>query len=222
MLRRDGYIKILDFGLAKLSERQAAPDINLTNKGFETEPGTVMGTAHYMSPEQARGLEVDARTDVFSLGIVIYEMLAGKPPFGGATASDVMTAILKEEPVPIAHHSPLVPAEIEWMVKKALAKDREERYQTIRDFYIDLKRVRQELELQAKLDGLSPAVLRQGPKVTTDAGQPADPVNGAPALVETLSTGSTNRKRRIVPGVRSVIVAVVAITALSLSLSTQV
>ena len=190
MLRRDGYIKILDFGLAKLTERQAPSSSDSPDKAaFETDPGTVMGTAHYMSPEQARGLEVDARTDVFSLGVVFYEMIAGRPPFDGATASDVMTAILKEEPIPITHQSAEVPAEVEWIVKKALAKDREERYQTIRELYIDLKRLRQELELLAK---------------------PREALAGHPQV------RTTNQKRNTMSLFRAVVPAVAAFTIISL------
>jgi serine/threonine protein kinase len=154
MLRRDGYVKVLDFGLAKLTEGHPSIDARPSADGaFPTEPGTVMGTAHYMSPEQGRGLEVDSRTDVFSLGVVLYEMIAGRPPFEGATTGDVIAAILKEEPIPLEVRSPELPAELEWMVKKALAKDREQRYQTIRELHVDLKRLKQELELPAKVHG---------------------------------------------------------------------
>src|SRR5207302_9897446 len=95
----------------------------------QTESGLVMGTATYMSPEQARGLSVDARTDIFSLGVVLYEMIAARAPFEGATISDVVAAILREEPAPLSQYSLEIPIELEWIVKKALAKDREERYQ---------------------------------------------------------------------------------------------
>jgi serine/threonine protein kinase/Tol biopolymer transport system component len=161
MLRRDGYLKVLDFGLAKLSERQASADTDApTRVEVTTEPGVVMGTVRYMSPEQARGLDLDARTDIFSLGVVLYEMIAGRAPFDGATMSDIIAAILKEEPVPLRQYAPNVPAELEWVLKKSLAKDREERYQTCRELYIDLKRLRQELELQSKLEGRTTARLK--------------------------------------------------------------
>ena len=171
MLRTDGYVKVLDFGLAKLTESQSLSlDIAAVALAkVQTKSGLVMGTATYMSPEQARGLDVDARSDIFSLGIVIYEMLAGRVPFDGATTSDVIVSILEKEPQPLRHYSPEVPIELEWMVKKALAKDREDRYQTIKELQIDLRRLKQELELQAKLDGLAPARLQDATRAHTTA-----------------------------------------------------
>ena len=136
MLRRDGIVKVLDFGLAKLSEKadRGTVDAEAATKALvQTEPGVVMGTAAYMSPEQARGLVVDARTDIFSLGVVIYEMVAGRAPFGGATRSDLIVALLERDPPPLARFTPEAPAELERLVMKALAKDREERYQTAKD-----------------------------------------------------------------------------------------
>ncbi len=159
MLRTDGYVKVLDFGLAKLTETSSIasnPD-NTTLAKVQTNYGLVMGTAAYMSPEQARGLGIDARTDIFSLGVVLYEMIAARAPFEGATISDVIATILRQEPAPLGQFSLAVPVELEWMMKKALAKDREERYQTIKELQIDLRRLKQELELQAKLEGLTPA-----------------------------------------------------------------
>src|SRR5207244_8149496 len=115
-----------------------------------------------MSPEQARGREVDARSDLFSLGIVLYEMIAGRPPFEGETASDVMAAILRAEPLPLSHHAPTIPAELESSVGRALRKDCAERYQTARDLSRDLKRFKQRLEFEAELQRAS------GSDVTTN------------------------------------------------------
>ncbi len=148
MLRPDGYVKVLDFGLARVSEKSKpsyAPD-SPTMEDLETNPGTVMGTAHYMSPEQARGLKVDVRSDIFSLGIVLYEMLAGQKPFTGETMSDVLAAILRAEPQPLAQHTSAVPAELDRCIAKALRKDCLARYQTSSDLLNDLKRLRQRLE----------------------------------------------------------------------------
>jgi serine/threonine protein kinase/WD40 repeat protein len=159
MIRDDGYVKVLDFGLAKLTEKpEANADVEAAAQALvKTNPGLVIGTIMYMSPEQARGLPVDVRSDIFSLGVVLYEMIACRAPFDGETVSDLLAAILKEEPAPLKEYSLEVPFELEWIMKKVLAKDREERYQTIRELQIDLKRLKQDLELKAKLDGHNPA-----------------------------------------------------------------
>src|SRR5689334_4501571 len=153
MLRPDGYVKVLDFGLAKLSE-QATPAVAAEAPTIQvrTGSGIVIGTAGYMSPEQARGLGVDHRSDIFSLGAVIYEMLARRKPFEGETPSDTLAAILKTEPPPLARVSKGVPAELTRIVTKCLKKDREERYQVVKDLWLDLKALKQELEFQDKLD----------------------------------------------------------------------
>ena len=154
MLRRDGIVKVLDFGLAKLTERRApvTDTESPTALNPQTDPGTVMGTAHYMSPEQARGVEVDARSDIFSLGVMFYEMVTGRAPFAGATVTDIIIAIVQQEPAPVTRYAPGAPGELVRIVSKALAKDREERYQTAKDLQIDLKRLRQRLEFEAELE----------------------------------------------------------------------
>jgi len=153
MLRRDGIVKVLDFGLAKLTE-PGAPD-NLTAAGTidrgATTPGTVMGTARYMSPEQARGEEVDARSDIFSLGIILYEMVVGRSPFSGTSGLEAISGILKSEPPPLCAAAPHAPAELQRIVNKALRKDRNERYQSMKELSLDLKSQQQELEFEAKI-----------------------------------------------------------------------
>ena len=153
MLRPDGYVKVLDFGLAKLSE-QATPAVAAEAPTIQvrTGSGIVIGTAGYMSPEQARGLGVDHRSDIFSLGAVIYEMLARRKPFEGDTPSDTLAAILKTEPQPLARVTHGVPSELVRIVNKSLRKDREERYQVVKDLWLDVKALKQELEFQDKLD----------------------------------------------------------------------
>jgi serine/threonine protein kinase/Flp pilus assembly protein TadD len=153
MVRADGYVKILDFGIAKLSERaphKAETDAPTLIQS-QTTPGMILGTANYMSPEQARGLEVDARSDIFSLGVVLYEMIAARPPFSGDTISDVIASILKSEPRPLGELVKNVPPELEWSISKALDKNRDGRYQTIEVFLGDLKRLRQRLEFETEL-----------------------------------------------------------------------
>src|SRR5437667_718715 len=176
MLRTDGNVKVLDFGLAKLTEPKTSETAAPTLPQVETAPGVVMGTFSYMSPEQARGLAVDARTDIWSLGVMIYEMAAGRQPFEGETASDVMSLILQKEPPPLAHSSPEVPAEMERIVRKALRKDREERYQTIKDLLIDLRNLRKELELSAEMERSAP---------------PMSPVSSAQSVAATAHSASS-------------------------------
>ena len=146
MLREDGYVKVLDFGLAKLM-RQSVLDPEASTM-VNTADGIVLGTLSYMSPEQARGLEVDARTDIWSLGVVLYEMVTGRPPFEGTTTSDVLASLLDREPSPMARYSPEVPTDLERIIKKALAKNPEARYQTAKDLLIDLRGLKHELERQ--------------------------------------------------------------------------
>lgn len=151
MLRRDGYVKVLDFGLAKLSESHGALDNTQagTIAQVDTDPGTVLGTVNYMSPEQARGLNLDARTDLFSLGVVLYEMIAARPPFEGKTAGELIALIISKEPPPLARYSNEAPEALQWIVTKALTKNRDDRYQTARDMMVDLRRLKQELEFEA-------------------------------------------------------------------------
>jgi serine/threonine protein kinase/TolB-like protein/Tfp pilus assembly protein PilF len=145
MLRRDGYVKVLDFGLAKLTEQRTGSSPSALTIA-DTAPGIVIGTVTYMSPEQARGLKVDERTDIFSFGVVLYEMLAGRAPFGGPTPSDVIVAILDREPQPLTRTLRDAPPEMQRVVSKALAKDRDERYQTITDLLADLRGLKRKLE----------------------------------------------------------------------------
>lgn len=154
IVRHDGYIKVLDFGLAKLTEHQlTGVDVNAaTQPLFRTEPGIVIGTVIYMSPEQARGLEVDVRTDVWSLGVVLYQMIAGRLPFEGGTPSDVIALILQKEPLPLVTYAPEASSELEQIVMKALAKGREERYQSALDLLVDLRRLKRRLDFEIERD----------------------------------------------------------------------
>ena len=162
MVRRDGYSKILDFGLAKLTEINGstadteAPTRAMVNTGA----GTVMGTANYMSPEQAKGVHVDERTDLWSLGAVLYEMTTGHLPFAGETPTETISLILQKEAPPLARFAPDVPEELDRIVTKALTKDLDERYQTAKDMLIDLRHLKRKLEVDAEIDRTLPPEIR--------------------------------------------------------------
>ncbi|HEY2867328.1 MAG TPA: protein kinase, partial [Pyrinomonadaceae bacterium] len=161
MVRKDGYAKILDFGLAKLTEPKddTADNEAPTRAMVNTGAGTVMGTANYMSPEQAKGVHVDERTDLWSLGALLYEMATGHVPFQGETPTETISLILQKEPPPLARYATDVPDELDRIVEKALTKDRDERYQTAKDLLIDLRHLKRRLEVDAEIDRtLSPEV----------------------------------------------------------------
>ena len=190
MLRRDGIVKVLDFGLAKLIEtgvgsgewgagsgKSGAESGGLGvetsdhspfpthHSPLQTDPGTVMGTATYMAPEQARGWRVDARADIFSLGVVLYEMAAGRAPFDGPTPIDVMTQVLDRDPRPLTSFSYGAPVELQRIVSKAMRKDREERYQTVKDLLLDLKTLKRELEATTTLSYAANAETSSGSRI---------------------------------------------------------
>jgi eukaryotic-like serine/threonine-protein kinase len=153
MLRPDGYAKVLDFGIAKLSEQRPASDSDTGERtaALQTRPGLVLGTARYMSPEQARGQEVDSRSDIWSLGVVLYEMVGGSPPFRGETPSDCIASILTTEPPPLSGVFPHVPLKLESILQKALRKNSDERYQTIKEMLVDLRILKEEPEAEGSL-----------------------------------------------------------------------
>lgn len=160
MFRRDGIVKVLDFGLAKLTEHTQTSEVDMeapTSAGLITEPGEIVGTTPYMSPEQARGLELDARTDIFSLGVLIYEMVTRRLPFDGTSKPEILALILSEKAAPpLARYSREAPDELERIVEKALAKQREQRYQSAKDLLNDLRHCKKRLEIDAELDRTTP------------------------------------------------------------------
>ena len=191
MIRRDGYVKILDFGLAKPTRGALASTVDgATVASPATTPGIVMGTVKYMSPEQARGLPVDGRSDIFSFGIVIYEMVAGRVPFEGPTSTDTIATILRRDPPPLARFSPDTPAELELIQTKALAKNHDERYQTAKDFAVDLKNLRQRLGIPADdvVTSIETGAWRAG--TTVDASRKEE------SSLKQGSTSSSGRRRR--------------------------
>ena len=231
MIRRDGYVKVLDFGLAKLSEEHtASTDVDAaTVPMVETEPGSIIGTYVYMSPEQTRGVVADARADIWSLGVVLYEMIAGRPPFEGSTKSDMIVSILEHEPPPLARYAREVPHELQRIVTKALTKDREERYQTVKDLLIDLRLLQRELEFEAKLShSMQPelydeeTVIESGEHTTADANRKSGPrspqTTGSIAAADTGGIHTTSSAEYIVEGIKHHKLAVAIFAALALLL----
>src|SRR5207253_4330026 len=150
MLRPDGYVKVLDFGIAKLAEQELPVTIPTTEALLlvETNLGSILGTVRYMSPEQSCGARVDKRTDIWSLGVVLYEMVTGHVPFTGETPREVMTSILEKEPPPLTSYIRHSPAELQQIISKALRKDRDERYHNAHEFLQSLKQLRRKLEVE--------------------------------------------------------------------------
>src|SRR4030095_15774374 len=146
--RPDGYVKVLDFGVATFARPAAgSADAMMTIAAtVETSPGTIVGTIAYMSPEQARGLPVDGRSDCYSLGVVLYELVTGRAPFTAPTTTDLLVAILEREAPPVRSVARGLPLQLEWIIEKALGEDPNLRYQTIADLRVDLQRLKTALE----------------------------------------------------------------------------
>jgi eukaryotic-like serine/threonine-protein kinase len=216
MARRDGYVKVLDFGLAKLTD-PSSPVVDTqapTMGGATTGTGVVIGTPLYMSPEQARGEKVDTRTDIFSLGVMLYEMIAGRVPFAGATTSEVIAAILRDEPPPLAECSPETPAELQRIISKTLQKNREARYQATSELLADLKPFKRQLEFKDELAHAGQPGVEAPTGGNDGAAQPgaasnqaggASGVAAAPAPAKRRAD-STRRRRLLVGGALALLV----------------
>ena len=225
MLRPDGYVKVLDFGLAKLTKGYGVATASTIAK-MDTEPGLVIGTARYMSPEQARGLPVDARTDIWSLGVVLYEMVTGHAPFEGATPTDVIISIVEKEPPSLVRYTPEAPAQLEPIIKKALAKDREQRFHGVTDLLIHLRSLKRELELEAELDRAVPSELRGAEAATKSGSQTIVETTHQPMVhatdVATATVHTRSRAKYLVGEIRQHWTgAIIIATALTLGIAAQ-
>ena len=207
MIRRDGIIKVLDFGLAKRTE--SMPGVSSGSEAATairaTAPGSVLGTVSYMSPEQARGLDVDGRTDLFSLGAMLYEMLTGRVPFEGQTSTDVLAAILQRAPAPMSRFTNDLPQEMHWIVEKALHKERDERYQTAREMLSDLKRLQRATQSHPGMERDTEPISRVS--TNTTSAESYKPVSSAEYLVSGI-----RKHRKIFGG--SVLVMLIAVAGL--------
>ena len=213
------YVKVLDFGIAKLTGAQTLETDVPTRPLVSTNEGMTMGTAPYMSPEQAKGMKVDARTDIWSLGVVLYEMISGRVPFEGPTRSHLIVSILEKEPQPLLTKTEL-PESLEWIVMKTLRKDPDDRYQTARELYNDLKELRQRLQQDVAARPLTP---RDRRAERSDSAQPADstlPSMKRPAETASSSgaTSSTRTKKSSVWVIAGLVFVSVAGVALGLKI----
>ena len=188
MVRKDHIVKVLDFGLAKLSERESTGSGPIGTEDetliqVNTTPGVVMGTVSYMSPEQSVGKDIDLRTDIWSFGVVLYEMIAGCLPFQGADIHRQIIAIQESEPLPLSQHVNGVPERLEEIIDKCLAKDKNERYQTAKDLLIDLRNLRRKLDVDAEIERTGAPVSR-----SSSAANSEPPATNAVAIAPTTSS----------------------------------
>jgi serine/threonine protein kinase len=221
MITPEGYIKVLDFGLAKLPELQSErlANGNSTLSLALSEPGIMMGTVSYMSPEQTRGINVDARTDVWSLGVVLYEMISGKQPFAGATTSDVIAAILKQDLEPLNEVTDRVSPELIEIVHKALKKNPAERFESVVEMHQALKAVKASLISQASFDsspsppssssGSARSKLAPGPQSTSGE------ISTSPAVNLQRFLGFLKRSRQAIYGLLLLAAIAISVTVYS-------
>lgn len=214
MVRKDHIVKVLDFGLAKLAEPEAVASGPIgtedpTRVQVNTTPGAVMGTVSYMSPEQSVGKDIDQRTDIWSFGVVLYEMIAGCLPFQGSDIHRQIIAIQESEPAPLSKHVNGVPERLEEIIDKCLAKDKNERYQTAKDLLIDLRNLRRKLDVDAEIERtVAPAMRSQS---AADSQSPAtNPVAPAPTTSSAEYIFSGIKQHKLVANIGLVVIILAA------------
>src|SRR2546430_10501585 len=218
----DAEVKVLDFGLAKLSGIPSETDLTSQSElatKVKTSPGIVMGTINYMSPEQSMGRDVDHRTDIFSLGVVLYEMATGRVPFSGASLTETIDRIAHAQPEAIARFNYSVPPELEVIIKKALRKNRDERYQSARDLLVDLRDLERELEFANRMEhSVAPSISESTPPANSEqattiltSGQPSLIISETVATPTNVSSAEflTQEIKRHKRGIAIVLVALV-------------
>ena len=219
MVRKDQIVKVLDFGLAKLSERESVDSRPIgsedaTRVQVNTTPGVVMGTVSYMSPEQSVGKGIDQRTDIWSFGVVLYEMIAGCLPFQGSDIHRQIIAIQESEPLPLSQHVSGVPERLEEIIDKCLAKDKNERYQTAKDLLIDLRNLRRKLDVDAEIERTTAPALRSSSAADSQASA-TNPV--APAATtssaEYIVSGIKQHKLAAIVALAVILLAAIGVTA---------
>jgi eukaryotic-like serine/threonine-protein kinase len=219
MVRKDHIVKVLDFGLAKLSEPESPASgpigtEDATLLQVNTRPGVVMGTVSYMSPEQSVGKDIDQRTDIWSFGVVLYEMIAGCLPFPGSDIHRQIIAIQEAEPSPLSQHVNGVPERLEEIIDKCLAKDKNERYQTAKDLLIDLRNLRRKLDVDAEIERTVAPALRSA-SAANSASPATSPVATAPTTssAEYIVAGIKQHKLAAIVAVVVILLAAVGVTA---------
>ena len=213
--RRDHVVKVLDFGLAKVTEKKRSETDWLASEEiseFKTAPGLIMGTVNYMSPEQAQAKPVDARSDIWSTGVILYEMVAGTKPFGGSTSAHTIVEIVEKEPAPLTYAGAgEVPEELQRIVAKSIAKDPDERYQTAKDMLIDLRNLKRRLELDAEIERTAafPQTISNFGRKTTTNENPQAVRTSEPQVSETYKP--SRRLTMILVGSMAALIVVVSI-----------
>jgi eukaryotic-like serine/threonine-protein kinase len=221
MVRRDGYIKLLDFGLAKLvfSPRWTSDAEAQTRALINTNEGAIIGTAKYMSPEQAKGVDVDARTDLWSLGAVLYEMVTRHAPFTGETPTETISLILQREPPPLQTYTNDLPAELERIISKALTKNRDERYQTANELISHLRGLKRKLEVSQEISSAASPDARTETITDGPRSQPATVAIPATTAGHTSVAPAVSSAEYVVTGIKQhKLAAIIALGVLAVGM----